>query len=157
MSYKETQNITTKQLQISRENRQLNIFTEYRSNSRRETDAEPKVVTRCQMTSRKFGGWKKVTIDLIRARQVTSDVSHCVRVTFIHIKVVLSKCRKFEISLKHILKRSFFQNNDCTELTSDERTPLDHSGTHLTQLTQFGSSPCQGTCHHATKFLPKNS
>ena len=72
---------------------------------------------------------------------MTSDVSNCVRVTLILIKVVLLKCRKLEISLKSI--KDFFQNIDCTELTSDERTSLVQSETHMTSLTEFGSSPFQ--------------
>ena len=58
--------------------------------------------------------------DLNRAWPVTSNVSRCVRVTLILIKVVLSKCRKLEISLTII--KDLFQNNDCIELTSAERT-----------------------------------
>ena len=46
---------------------------------------------------------------------------------------------KLEISLKSI--KYFLQNNDCTELTSDERMSLDHSGARLTSLAEFGSSP----------------
>ena len=79
--------------------------------------------------------------DLSRPRPVMSDVSHCVRVTLILIKAVLSKCRKVEISLQSF--KDLFQNNNCTELTSDERTSPDHSGTHLTSLAEFGSSSFQ--------------
>ena len=68
--------------------------------------------------------------DLSRDRPVTSNVSDS-----------LSKCRKLKISPKRI--ENLFQNNDCTELTRDERTSLDHSGTHLTSLAKFGSSPFQ--------------
>ena len=72
---------------------------------------------------------------------MASDVSHCVRVTLILIKFVLSKCRKLEISLKSI--EHLFQNTDCTELASDKRTLFNHSGTHLTSLAEFVSSPFQ--------------
>ena len=69
-----------------------------------------------------------------------SDVFHCVRVTL--IKVFLSNGRKLEICPKSI--KEVFQNNDCTELTTDERMSLDHSRTHLTSsLDEFGSSPFQ--------------
>ena len=36
-----------------------------------------------------------------------------------------------------------FQQNDCTEFTTDEWTSLDDSGTHLTSLAEFSSSPFQ--------------
>ena len=69
-----------------------------------------------------------------------SDVSHCVRVTLILINVVLSKCRKLEISLK-VLK--IFSKQRLHVAYEDERTSLDHSGTHLTSPAEFGSSPFQ--------------
>ena len=50
--------------------------------------------------------------------------------------LVLSKFRKLEILLKDL-----FQNNDCTERTSDERTSPVHSGTRLTSLAEFDFSP----------------
>ena len=78
---------------------------------------------------------------MFRNLQLTSDVSHCVRVTLILSMVVLSKCRKLEISLKSI--KDVLQNNGCAELTSDRRTSLDHSWTHQTSLAEFGSSPFQ--------------
>ena len=70
-----------------------------------------------------------------------SDISHYDRVNLILIKVVLSKCRKLEISLKRI--KDLFQNNHCTELTSNERMSFDRSGAHLTSLAEFGFSPFQ--------------
>ena len=75
----------------------------------------------------------------LKSRPVTSDVSQSVRVTLIFTKIVLSKCRKLETSLKSI--KDVRQNSDCTEPTSDEWTSLDRTWTHLTSLAEFGSSP----------------
>ena len=55
---------------------------------------------------------------------MTSDESHCVRVTLILIKVFLSNCKKLVISPKST--KELFQNSDCTELTTDERRLLDY-------------------------------
>ena len=78
--------------------------------------------------------------DLSQARPLTSDVSHCVRVTLI-LKVVLSKCKKLEDSLKSI--KDLVQNKNCTEITSDEQNSLDHGETRLTPQDEFGSTPFQ--------------
>ena len=48
--------INQNRCKVSGENRWLQKFTEYLSNSRMETDAEPKMATRYQMTSRQFDG-----------------------------------------------------------------------------------------------------
>ena len=72
---------------------------------------------------------------------MTSDVSRCVRVTLILIKLVFSKCRKLEISVKYI--KDLFQNNDCTELKSNERTSFHYSRAYLTSSAVFASSPFQ--------------
>ena len=53
-------------------------------------------------------------INLSRARPVTTDVFHCVRISLILIKVVLSKCRKIEISLK--LLKIFFNKMTAQSL-----------------------------------------
>ena len=75
--------------------------------------------------------FRHLGMDLNRAWPVTSDVSHCVRVTSILIMVVLSKYRKLETSLKSI--KDVLQNNNCTERTSDERRrliPVGHISCH---------------------------
>ena len=77
---------------------------------------------------------------------LTSDISHCVLITLILIKVVLSKCTEFEIWLKNIqylLRRQLFFKLSPFDLSPFELSPSELSPFELSpsELSPFVLSP----------------